>query len=193
METKEALREELKKRRADVSLEDRKTVEDIIADNFLEAVKLPSESVVALYWPLGDELSTIALAHRLRDSGHTVVLPAVETEGGLLTFREWTPDVPLVKGRHGIMEPPTTQEILVPELVVAPLLGVDDAGHRLGYGGGYYDRTIAGLRQDGGFLGYLGLCYSFQNVAELPIEEHDQPLDAVMSEKGVHSFNRSAA
>ncbi len=193
MESKETLREQLKTRRAAVSGEDREMVGKLIAEQFLQAVKIPEETIIAAYWPMVGELDTRALLHELHEKGHVVVLPVVENGNGLLVFREWTPEVEMVEGVHGTMEPPKDRELHSPELVVAPLLGVDDAGHRLGYGGGYYDRTIEALRAEGAIFGYLGLCYSFQNVAELPVEDHDQVLDAVMSEKGVYSFKKEAA
>jgi len=193
MESKQTLREKLKTRRAAVSDQDREMVGKLIAEQFLQAVKIPEDTIIAVYWPMEGELDTRALLHELHKKGHVVVLPTVENNDSPLVFRKWTPEVEMVEGAHGTLEPPKDCEVGLPELVVAPLLGVDDTGHRLGYGGGYYDRTVEALRAEGAIFGYMGLCYSFQNVAELPAENHDQLLDAVMSEKGVYSFKKEAA
>ena len=192
METKDAIREMMKTRRAAVSEDDSKTVEHRIAARFSRIVKLPPRCAVALYWPINNEVGTIALAHELHKMGHLVVMPTIETPGRPLVFRRWTPLVSMIDCKHGTKAPPPDQPVLSPGLIIAPLLAFDSEGHRLGYGGGYYDRTVAALRAEGKNIGFLGLGYSFQGVPKLPAEAHDQAIDAIMSEKGVHSFKKGS-
>ncbi len=94
----------------------------------------------------------------------------------------------LSKGRFGIAEPLPDWPIARPETLLVPLLAFDARGHRLGYGGGYYDRTIAALKAHGP-LRTIGIAYAGQEVLSLPHDPHDQPLDAVLTENGLRSFN----
>jgi 5-formyltetrahydrofolate cyclo-ligase len=87
----------------------------------------------------------------------------------------------------GILEPPADAATLRPDVVLVPLLAFDGSGHRLGYGGGYYDRTLARLRADGPLL-VVGVAYSAQEVDRLPGTEHDQRVDAVLTELGIVRF-----
>jgi len=190
METKDALREKMKARRANVSEHDYEAVEHLIARRFPQVVKLPPKCAIALYWPIQNEVNTKALAFSLHQMGHLVIMPVAEVPDGPLLFRQWTPLVTMIDDKFGTKVPPPNQPTYSPGLIIAPLLAFDQSGNRLGFGGGYYDRTITDLRAKGRNIGYMGLGYSFQGVDELPIGEHDQKLDAIMSEKGVHSFKR---
>ena len=104
-----------------------------------------------------------------------------------LTFRLWTPDTVMETGAMGIDAPPAGTEEVVPRTVVVPLLAFDRRGYRLGYGGGYYDRTLAGLRDGDGVLA-VGVGYAAQEVAAVPVEDHDARLDAIVTEAGVLEF-----
>lgn len=138
--------------------------------------------VIAGYLPIrseADPLPTMeALAARNR-----VVVPVVTVARQPLVFREWRPGCRLVQGVFGVMVPADGAE-LVPDLVIAPLLAFDRKMHRLGYGGGFYDRTLAQLRKNGR-IEALGFAYAAQGVAAVPVEVTDEPLDAVLTESGV--------
>jgi 5-formyltetrahydrofolate cyclo-ligase len=142
----------------------------------------PVGAVVAGFWPLADEIDPRALLHALLDRGHTVALPVTPPRGQPLTFRRWRAGDPLAPGRFGTMVP--AGEPMAPDVLLIPLLAFDPAGRRLGYGGGYYDRTLAAL--PGRFR--LGCGFAAQQVDEVPIGPYDCPLDAVATELGVVRF-----
>ena len=93
-------------------------------------------------------------------------------------------------GVFGTEAPPETAPVLRPDVLLVPLLAVDDAGWRLGYGGGFYDRTLAGLRTDGRPCIAIGIAFAAQQVASVPHGPDDQPLDALVTEAGWHRFAR---
>ncbi len=130
--------------------------------------RLPRASVVAGYRPMAAELDPGPLLVRLRAAGAPLAFPRVD--GAALLFED--DDGALAR----------------PDLIIAPLLAFDRRGHRLGQGGGHYDRAIAALRADGGPLFVLGLAFAGQEVAELPAEPHDQRLDAVLTEMDYRAF-----
>jgi 5-formyltetrahydrofolate cyclo-ligase len=142
----------------------------------------PLGAVVAGFWPLADEIDPRPLLHALLDRGHPVVLPVTPPRGQALTFRRWRAGDALVPERFGTMRP--TGEALAPDLLLIPLLAFDLAGRRLGYGGGYYDRTLAEL--PGRFR--LGCGFAAQQMDEVPAGPYDCPLDAVATELGVVRF-----
>jgi 5-formyltetrahydrofolate cyclo-ligase len=109
------------------------------------------------------------------------VTPAAAKEG--LTFHPYTPGDGLTKSRLGVWEPTRAAPAVRPDIVLVPLLGFDAACRRLGYGQGHYDRTLEALRAEGQVLA-IGLAFSAQRISALPVEAHDQPLDAVLTPDG---------
>ena len=141
-------------------------------------------AAVSAYWPIGDELDARPLLRELAERGAICALPAVAGRGRALVFRRWRPGDALVETGMGLSEPPATQAPVTPDIVVAPLLAVDPAGRRLGYGGGYYDRTIAALGRRGQVLA-IGIGYDVQIRPSVPAGEGDRPVDWVVTEKRV--------
>ena len=141
---------------------------------------LPRHQVVALYTPTGDEFDARPLAHALDRAGHALALPRVKSKNTPLVFHQWAPEDPLVAGAYGILEPEAAAPTVVPAVVFCPLLAFDEQGQRLGYGGGYYDRTLAALSG----VKAIGLGYSFQLVNDLPVDSTDMPMHAVVTEVG---------
>lgn len=144
--------------------------------------------VIAGYIAMADELDPMPLMQRLAAAGYTLVLPVVAAKHAPLVFRVWQPGGPLLAGPHGTQEPPEDAAEVTPDVVIVPLLAFDAAGHRLGYGGGYYDRTLAALRRAGNVLA-VGLAYEGQKIDRLPCHDGDQRLDAVVTEQAVHQFS----
>ena len=140
-------------------------------------------AVVSAYWPMGDELDVRPLLHLLHGAGHVCALPTVVRRGEVLVFRVWHPGMDLDKGVLGTRHPPATAVAVTPEVVLAPLLAFDAEGYRLGYGGGYYDRTLAGLRSVGPVFA-IGIAYAAQQVDKVPRTGYDEPLDWIVTEKG---------
>lgn len=136
-------------------------------------------AVVAGFWPMGDEIDVLPLLRALHARGHRIVLPVTPKRGFPLTFGEWRPGDALVPEPFGTMRPVGVE--LVPDFLLVPLLAFDRAGRRLGYGGGFYDRTLAGLP---GAVA-VGCAYAAQEVDEVPTGPYDFLLNAVATEHGV--------
>lgn len=151
---------------------------------------------IAGYWPLGDEIDCRPLLAALKSTGAQVALPVVAGQGQVLIFRIWTPGDALDQGPFGTAHPGIRAAVVVPRVLLVPLIAFDAAGNRLGYGAGYYDRTIAALRRaalnNEGAITAIGLAYDEQEVDAVPAEAHDQHLDAVMTDRRTLWFNEAA-
>ena len=141
-------------------------------------------ATVSVYWPIRDELDSRPLLHALAESGATCALPAVVGRGRPLVFRRWRPGDTLIEAGFGLREPAGSAAPLTPRIVVAPLLAVDPAGRRLGYGGGYYDRTIAALRRAGEVVA-VGIGYDVQIRPSVPAGPDDMRVDWVVSDQRI--------
>lgn len=150
-----------------------------LAERVLALCPPPPGAVVSGFWPIGEEIDIRPLLHRLHERGHTVVLPVTPKRGNPLTFRTWRPGDVLQPERFGTFRP--EGEDAVPDFLLVPLLAFDRRGYRLGYGAGFYDRTLASLPRS--FA--LGVAYAVQEVPEVPAGEHDMRLGAVATENGV--------
>lgn len=117
-----------------------------------------------------------------------VGVPVISAAATPLRFREWSPGAKMVEGAFKALIPEEGAWI-TPEVVIVPLVAFDTRGYRLGYGGGFYDRTLEGLRAKRATLA-IGFAFSAQEIEEVPIEETDQPLDAVVTELGIRWFDR---
>jgi 5-formyltetrahydrofolate cyclo-ligase len=145
--------------------------------------RLPSYRVFALYHPLGSEIDPMPLLDRLAGRHAQASLPAAADRDSALAFRLWSGGARLEPDAFGIPAPLPAMPELLPDLVIAPVLGFDRRGHRLGQGAGHYDRTLAKLRSLGPVF-VIGLAFSGQEVDSLPAEPHDQRLDAILTETG---------
>ncbi|MDR3436526.1 5-formyltetrahydrofolate cyclo-ligase [Telmatospirillum sp.] len=152
-----------------------------IAERFLTLIPWRTRPVVAGYWPMADEVDVLPLMTALAGQGGALALPVVVRKDAPLAFRRWYPGMTLEAGPHGTRHPSSASPLLRPDLLLVPLLAFDRHGGRLGYGGGYYDRTMAGLRAEGGALA-VGIAYAAQEMTALPIEPHDQRLDWIVTE-----------
>ncbi|PIE06476.1 MAG: 5-formyltetrahydrofolate cyclo-ligase [Rhodobacterales bacterium] len=141
--------------------------------------------VIAGFMPIHTEINPLPVMAAMAGSG-PVGVPVIEAKAAPLAFHRWRPGCAMEPGPYGAPVP-VSREVLVPEVVIVPLLGFDRAGGRLGYGGGFYDRTLEHLRTKGPCLA-VGFAYAAQEAEDLPLEETDQPLDAVVSEAGVLRF-----
>ncbi len=119
-----------------------------------------------------------------------VCVPVVAGPGQPLAFRRWVPGGGLVAGAFGVMIPEADVPA-VPDVLIVPLAAFDGAGYRLGYGGGFYDRTLAALRPVRPIFA-VGFAYAAQEAADLPREATDAPLDAIVTEAGIRRFDRAA-
>lgn len=142
---------------------------------------------VAGYWPKGDELDLVPTLAALADAGHGTCLPVVAGVAWPLIFRLWRPGHPLVPGAFRIMEPMAEAPLAQPDILLVPLLAFDEAGWRLGYGGGFYDRTLAALRDAAPVIA-IGVGYAGQKMDSVPHDVYDQRLDWLVTEQGTRRF-----
>jgi 5-formyltetrahydrofolate cyclo-ligase len=156
-----------------------------------DALALPQGVVVAGYWPMKSEADPRALMAVLAAKGHPLALPCVAKRGAPLLFHRWKDGDPLTKGAFGTSEPLLCAERVTPCVLLVPLLAFDAEGYRLGYGGGFYDRTLETLRAARDILA-IGIAYAGQEVSSVPHGAHDQRLDAVFTENGLCRFHHAA-
>jgi len=142
---------------------------------------------VAGFWPIKDEIDVRPLMDALADAGHSVCLPRIVRKAHPLEFRRYAPGDALKGGPYGTAEPFKTAPLITPQIVLLPLLAFSNAGERLGYGGGFYDRTIAALRENGDVLA-CGVAYAGQQSSDIPTDQYDQRLDAILTPSGFRKF-----
>ncbi|HEY5337278.1 MAG TPA: 5-formyltetrahydrofolate cyclo-ligase, partial [Rhizomicrobium sp.] len=157
---------------------------------FAQDLKIPTDAIVAGYWPMGDEADPRELMAALAARGHDLALPRVESKHAPLVFHRWREGDALIAHKLGMSEPHVDRAIVVPDIVLVPLLAFDAEGYRLGYGGGFYDRTLEALRAKH-TIHAIGIAYAGQEIKSLPHESHDQRLDAVLTETSIRHFRQA--
>ncbi len=138
--------------------------------------------VVSAYWPIGDEVSTLPLIDALDEAGFAVGLPVTGRIGEALVFRRWRRGDAMERGRMDIPVPCAAAAALAPDLLFVPLAAFDRRGHRVGYGAGFYDRSLAALREQKPVTA-VGVAFAVQEVPAVPAEAHDQALDLIVTER----------
>lgn len=182
---KSALRREAQAARRALSAEDRAQASAAAAAHLLGSGLIGPGEVVAAFWPIRDEIDCRPILTALMDGGQPLCLPVVVAEGQPLDLRLWQPGTPLYPSGFGTLAPDALAPCATPDVIIVPLLGFDSLGTRLGYGGGYYDRTIAALVRRPRLI---GLAFACQQLAAIPRRDHDVPLDAMVTEAGVTHF-----
>ena len=147
------------------------------------ALPIPKGSVVGGYHALPEEADPARLLERLTELGCHVAYPRVAGRGSALEFHRVPDGAVMAPGSFGIHEPLDSWPRATPAALLVPLLAFDASGHRLGYGGGFYDRSLAQLQ-----VPAIGIAYAGQEVAALPHQPHDAVLDAVLTERGLTKF-----
>lgn len=155
----------------------------MLAGHFPDAAWPAVHAVVAGYWPVRGEIDPAPLMETFLLEQAQLALPVVTGPDQPLQFRSYAPGDTLQRGAFGIEEPEARKPVLIPSLVLVPLVAFDARGHRLGYGAGYYDRTLAALRQSGRVIA-VGLAYEAQRVGRVPNGSHDMALDYIVTERG---------
>jgi 5-formyltetrahydrofolate cyclo-ligase len=147
-------------------------------------------AVVAGYSPIRSEIDPAPLMRKLAAQGAQLALPVITARGQSLRFRVWSPNDRLLQGPLGILEPSPAAAEITPDIVLVPLAAFDRGGHRIGYGAGHYDRTLAQLHKSKGFTA-IGLAFAAQQVKTVPALQHDVALDYVLTETQVFDFRSS--
>lgn len=153
------------------------------ADILTEVLAGHAGKILAGYMPMRTEIDCLPAMTAHITRGGRVAVPVIPGPARPLQFRQWTPGAPMAAGDFGAFIP-AAGDWLTPAILIVPLLSFDRRGYRLGYGGGFYDRTLEGLRTKGPVLA-IGFAFAAQEVAQVPIEPTDQPLDLVVTEAGI--------
>jgi len=155
-----------------------------LRDNFLRNVEIPPGIIISAYWPIGSEIDVRPLITELYNNGYDICLPCIEEKNAPLKFRQWVPEAVMVKSPNfKIYEPcKNHHDEITPNIIIVPLLAFDHAKHRLGYGGGFYDRTIAALKP----ILSIGVAYAGQEIEKIPNEDWDVRLNKIVTEQKIY-------
>ncbi|MBV9548903.1 MAG: 5-formyltetrahydrofolate cyclo-ligase [Alphaproteobacteria bacterium] len=179
---KSQLRHEARERRGALAAAEPDFAQSLAAH--ADALPLKPGSIIGGYHALSSEADPALLLRALVKRGHHIAFPRVVAKGAKLAFHR-VPDGEMLRtGAWGIQEPAAHFPVAEPDLLLVPLLAFDQGGHRLGYGGGFYDRTIAALKVPAFGIGFAG-----QVLASLPVEAHDMALDGILTENGLTRFS----
>jgi 5-formyltetrahydrofolate cyclo-ligase len=150
-------------------------------------IEITPGTIVSGYSPIRSEIDPAPLMRALAALGARLALPAVMARGKSLAFRAWSPDDRLMLGPLGILEPSPAAAELVPDIMLVPLAAFDRLGHRIGYGAGHYDYTLAHLRKTK-VITAIGLAFAAQEIEAVPALSHDVALDYVLTETAAFDF-----
>ena len=176
MINKSSLRNRLLKKREGMLSADRELAEQKISMD-LKKILASQKGPLGFYWPFRGEFDP---RHVVKDwlsinTANAACLPVIVEKNKPMIFREWLPEQPMTKGTFNIDVPDAKSRILVPNILLVPTLGFNQKNFRLGYGGGYYDRTLAQFN-----VFTIGLCFEHGRSSEIVEEQHDIPLDLVI-------------
>lgn len=180
---KKAARRELRARRNALTQAERQALSKAACDRLLAGFLANANGVVGCFSSLPGEIDTASLLAKLTEQGTETALPHTTGAGQPLVFRRYRYGDLMAAGAFGVMEPSVEQAIVEPNILVVPLLGFNQACYRIGYGGGFYDRTITLLRGRGKAQTVIGLAFQCQLFDPLPVSQHDVRLDAIVTEK----------
>ncbi|MCE3232885.1 MAG: 5-formyltetrahydrofolate cyclo-ligase [Rickettsiaceae bacterium] len=185
MPDKSSLRAYFLKLRAGIPEPKREDASFSAAKNFLSKFGVKNTDIVSAYYPINNEINPLPIVSALNKDSITTALPVIVAQNEPLIFREWQYQNELVSDSFlKLSEPPASAKEVIPTIMIVPLLAFDTKGNRLGYGGGFFDRTIHGLKN----VRTVGLAYDCQKADFLPVTEYDEKLDYVITEKDVIKF-----
>lgn len=178
---RKARRADLTNRRAAIAAKDRAAWDATIAGHLRTLIAGERPGVIGFYWPMRGEFDARPLIEELLAGEWRAALPVVVGRDRPLEFRDWTPETEMVRGVLNIMVPREGAPVL-PDVILAPLVGFDAAKYRLGNGGGYFDRTLAALDPP---PTAVGVGYSLARLDTIQPQPHDRPMDAIVTELGI--------
>ena len=185
MSVKNNLRQNAMEKRDQLSVNDDGMAARMIAAQIIMLPELDGDlsvvKTVAGYYPIKSELDALTILKVLHAAFFPIALPSIKAKDSPLEFQSWDMKSALIDGPFATKQ--SSEAFVIPEIIIVPLLAFDLKGARIGYGGGYYDRTIEALRKNNPNLITIGVAYDGQKVDAVPTEEHDQKLDMVVTEK----------
>ena len=155
-----------------------------VFEAFFRHIPIPAGAVIAGYWPIRGEIDDMPILRELAQKGYACTLPYVVGEGMPLVFRAWDETTQMIPGRYGIPEP-ATDKALLPDIILVPMAAFDTKKHRLGYGAGFYDRTISYLNGIKPVLA-VGLAFEEQKYDTLPAGDRDVKMDIIMTDRNIY-------
>lgn len=158
-----------------------------MAETARDKIAVEPGQVVSGFWPMRSEVDVRPLMFALRENGARLCLPAI-LDKTTIVFRELVRGAPMVDMGFGTVGPHEEAEVLDPAIMLVPLAAFDERGHRIGYGGGYYDRAIERLNEAGKPPLLIGVAFDCQRVERVPEEPHDVVLAQILTESGLHRF-----
>ncbi len=178
---RKALRKQLLEARLALDEATHRRFSEAITTALLAYLSPLGNRALAFYWPYRQEYDPLPIAHRIAAEDGVLALPVIVEKGRPLEFRPWHPDIEMLVGLYEIPHP-AGDVAIEPEIILAPTVGFDLAGYRLGYGSGYYDRTIAGLAKR---ATVIGVGFELGRVDTIDPQPHDVPMDLIVTEGGV--------
>ncbi len=185
---KDSLRAEAKRARGLLNLD--ASQHKVLCTHLFDNITIDENTVIAAYWSKDRELDTHVLIDECIDRGSKVALPIIEKDQRILKFAQYDHNTDLMSGEFGVLHPVINEDtvFLEPDIFLVPLLAFDRKGYRLGYGGGYYDATLAHYREKKDITA-IGIGYAQQAcLFKLPAEEHDIKMDWIITEQSAQSF-----
>jgi len=182
-QTKPALREAALALRDAIPAAERQRAAETIAVRGLPVAVTPG-TIVSGFMPMRSEVSPLPLMHRLAEQGAQLALPAIVGRGKPLIMRAYAFGDELARGQWGIREPKADKPEVAPDILIVPLAVFDRAGHRIGYGAGYYDMTVNALRAKKTVIA-VGIAFAAQEIPQVPATTRDARLDLVLTEREV--------
>lgn len=182
------LRETLLEHRLQAGSAQRRLWSAAIAEHLAGALPAPAEHILGFCWPYKGEPDVLPTVRRWVAMGGTAALPVVVRPREPMIFRRWTPDTEMTRGVYNIPIPAHSEEVH-PDILLVPLTGFDGAGYRLGYGGGFFDRTVVTLSQH---LLCIGIGFELSRLPTIHPQPHDQPMNLIITEAGVHFMSARA-
>ncbi|MBX7146248.1 MAG: 5-formyltetrahydrofolate cyclo-ligase [Alphaproteobacteria bacterium] len=186
-ELKNKMRQDFLKKRQSLNDEVRQEKNDKIKENFFSIFNLGTHLIIAGYMPILGEVDCIPLLQQLYKEKCKIVIPIVEEHNQSLRFCLWEPDMVMDKGKFGINVPVHMSSFYDPDFLIVPMLAFDKNGYRLGYGKGFYDRTLASLKHIKN-IQTVGLAFSCQYSEIIPHQGHDEPLNWIITDEKINKI-----
>lgn len=187
IEDKRTLRSAMLAWRAGLGADERRAAGEALVDSFRREPPFETPTTVSGFWPMAEELDVRPLMFELFNQGCQLALPVVIAKGQPLVFRAWRPGDVLEQGVFGTLHPSPKRETVEPDALIVPLLACDENGWRMGYGGGFYGRTLLALRKKKNVVA-VGVGFDAQLVPEVPHGPDDQHIDWLLTDKRACAF-----